>query len=62
MIAYELATGDIHVFHAKAVVIATAARAASAPDHVQHLTGDGIVFPQGTSLSVKVFSFTLPAC
>ena len=23
MVAYELATGDIHVFHAKAIVLAT---------------------------------------
>ncbi|MGH8262142.1 MAG: succinate dehydrogenase flavoprotein subunit [Steroidobacteraceae bacterium] len=44
VVAYELATGDIHVFHAKAVVIATggSGRMYKTTSNAHTLTGDGI--------------------
>lgn len=52
VIAYELATGDIHVFHAKAIVSATAARAGCTrppptPSHPDRVTASHHL-PQGT--------------
>ena len=54
VIAYELATGDIHVFHAKAIVFATggSGRMYKTTSNAHTLTGDGIGHrvPQGTSV------------
>lgn len=66
VIAYELATGDIHVFHAKAVVIATggSGRMYKTTSNAHTLTGDGIgiVFRKGLPWRTWSFtSFTLPA-
>lgn len=59
MIAYELATGDIHVFHAKAVVIATggSGRMYKTTSNAHTLTGDGIgiVFRKGLPLEDMEF-------
>ncbi|WP_057359975.1 succinate dehydrogenase flavoprotein subunit [Mycobacterium tuberculosis] len=58
-IAYELATGDIHVFHAKAVVIATggSGRMYKTTSNAHTLTGDGIgiVFRKGLPLEDMEF-------
>ncbi|HZU49761.1 MAG TPA: FAD-binding protein, partial [Mycobacterium sp.] len=57
--AYELATGDIHVFHAKAVVIATggSGRIYKTTSNAHTLTGDGIgiVFRKGLPLEDMEF-------
>src|SRR6202043_40398 len=44
VVAYELATGEIHVFHAKAIVIATggSGRMYKTTSNAHTLTGDGI--------------------
>jgi succinate dehydrogenase / fumarate reductase flavoprotein subunit len=59
VIAYELATGDIHVFHAKAVVIATggSGRIYKTTSNAHTLTGDGIgiVFRKGLPLEDMEF-------
>ncbi|CKP72995.1 succinate dehydrogenase [Mycobacterium tuberculosis] len=59
VIAYELATGDIHVFHAKAVVIATggSGRLYKTTSNAHTLTGDGIgiVFRKGLPLEDMEF-------
>ncbi len=59
VIAYELATGDIHVFHAKAVVIATggSGRMYKTTSNAHTLTGDGIgiVFRKGLPLEDMEF-------
>ncbi|BBY07418.1 succinate dehydrogenase flavoprotein subunit [Mycobacterium noviomagense] len=59
VIAYELATGDIHIFHAKAVVIATggSGRIYKTTSNAHTLTGDGIgiVFRKGLPLEDMEF-------
>ena len=40
VIAYELATGDIHVFHAKAIVFATGGSRPDVQDHLQRAHPD----------------------
>ncbi|EUA06651.1 FAD binding domain protein [Mycobacterium xenopi 4042] len=59
VVAYELATGDIHVFHAKAVVIATggSGRIYKTTSNAHTLTGDGIavVFRNGLPLEDMEF-------
>jgi succinate dehydrogenase / fumarate reductase, flavoprotein subunit len=59
VIAYELATGDIHVFHAKAVVLATggSGRMYKTTSNAHTLTGDGlgIVFRKGLPLEDMEF-------
>jgi succinate dehydrogenase / fumarate reductase, flavoprotein subunit len=59
VIAYELATGDIHVFHAKAVVLATggSGRMYKTTSNAHTLTGDGlgIVFGKGLPLEDMEF-------
>lgn len=59
VIAYELATGEIHVFHAKAVVLATggSGRMYKTTSNAHTLTGDGIgiVFRKGLPLEDMEF-------
>ena len=59
VIAYELATGDIHVFHAKAIVFATggSGRMYKTTSNAHTLTGDGlgIVFGKGLPLEDMEF-------
>src|ERR1700754_3709215 len=59
VIAYELATGDIHVFHAKAIVFATggSGRMYKTTSNAHTLTGDGlgIIFRQGLPLEDMEF-------
>lgn len=59
VVAYELATGDIHVFHTKAVVIATggSGRMYKTTSNAHTLTGDGIgiVFRKGLPLEDMEF-------
>ena len=59
VIAYELATGDIHVFHAKAIVFATggSGRMYKTTSNAHTLTGDGlgIVFRKGLPLEDMEF-------
>src|SRR5690242_4265588 len=59
VIAYELATGDIHVFHAKAIVLATggSGRMYKTTSNAHTLTGDGlgIVFRKGLPLEDMEF-------
>ena len=59
VVAYELATGDIHVFHAKAIVIATggSGRLYKTTSNAHTLTGDGIgiVFRKGLPLEDMEF-------
>jgi succinate dehydrogenase / fumarate reductase, flavoprotein subunit len=59
VIAYELATGDIHIFHAKAVVFATggSGRMYKTTSNAHTLTGDGIgiVFRKGLPLEDMEF-------
>ncbi|MDO2963836.1 succinate dehydrogenase flavoprotein subunit [Mycobacteroides abscessus] len=59
VVAYELATGDIHVFHAKAIVFATGSsgRMYKTTSNAHTLTGDGlgIVFRKGLPLEDMEF-------
>ena len=59
VVAYELATGEIHVFHAKAVVLATggSGRMYKTTSNAHTLTGDGIgiVFRKGLPLEDMEF-------
>jgi succinate dehydrogenase / fumarate reductase flavoprotein subunit len=59
VVAYELATGDIHIFHAKAIVIATggSGRMFKTTSNAHTLTGDGlgIVFRKGLPLEDMEF-------
>jgi len=59
VVAYELATGAIHVFHAKAVVIATggSGRIYKTTSNAHTLTGDGmgVVFRKGLPLEDMEF-------
>ncbi|HZA12438.1 succinate dehydrogenase flavoprotein subunit [Mycobacterium sp.] len=59
VIAYELASGDIHVFHAKAIVVATggSGRMYKTTSNAHTLTGDGlgIVFRKGLPLEDMEF-------
>ncbi|MBY0440833.1 MAG: succinate dehydrogenase flavoprotein subunit [Mycobacteriaceae bacterium] len=59
VIAYELATGEIHVFHAKAIVLATggSGRMYKTTSNAHTLTGDGIgiVFRKGLPLEDMEF-------
>jgi succinate dehydrogenase / fumarate reductase, flavoprotein subunit len=59
VVTYELASGDIHVFHAKAVVIATggSGRMYKTTSNAHTLTGDGIgiVFRKGLPLEDMEF-------
>ena len=59
VVAYELATGDIHVFHAKAIVFATggSGRMYKTTSNAHTLTGDGIgiVFRKGLPLEDMEF-------
>ena len=59
VVAYELATGDIHVFHAKSIVIATggSGRMFKTTSNAHTLTGDGlgIVFRKGLPLEDMEF-------
>jgi succinate dehydrogenase / fumarate reductase, flavoprotein subunit len=59
VVAYELATGEIHVFHTKAVVIATggSGRMYKTTSNAHTLTGDGIgiVFRKGLPLEDMEF-------
>ncbi|MDT5010196.1 MAG: succinate dehydrogenase / fumarate reductase, flavoprotein subunit [Mycobacterium sp.] len=59
VVAYELASGDIHVFHAKAIVIATggSGRMYKTTSNAHTLTGDGIgiVFRKGLPLEDMEF-------
>ena len=59
VVAYELATGDIHVFHAKAVVFATggSGRMYKTTSNAHTLTGDGlgIIFRKGLPLEDMEF-------
>ena len=58
-VAYELATGEIHVFHAKAVVFATggAGKVFKTTSNAHTLTGDGmgVVFRRGLPLEDMEF-------
>lgn len=59
VIAYELATGDIHIFHAKAIVFATggSGRMYKTTSNAHTLTGDGlgIIFRKGLPLEDMEF-------
>src|SRR6186713_2345012 len=59
VVAYELASGDIHVFHAKAIVFATggSGRMYKTTSNAHTLTGDGlgIVFRKGLPLEDMEF-------
>ena len=59
VVAYELATGSIHVFHAKAVVLATggSGRMYKTTSNAHTLTGDGmaVVFRKGLPLEDMEF-------
>lgn len=59
VVAYELATGDIHIFHAKAIVFATggSGRMYKTTSNAHTLTGDGlgIVFRKGLPLEDMEF-------
>jgi succinate dehydrogenase / fumarate reductase flavoprotein subunit len=59
VVAYELATGDIHIFHAKAIVLATggSGRMYKTTSNAHTLTGDGlgIVFRKGLPLEDMEF-------
>lgn len=59
VVAYELATGDIHVFHGKAIVLATggSGRMYKTTSNAHTLTGDGIgiVFRKGLPLEDMEF-------
>jgi succinate dehydrogenase / fumarate reductase flavoprotein subunit len=59
VVAYELATGEIHVFHAKAVVLATggSGRMYKTTSNAHTLTGDGmgVVFRKGLPLEDMEF-------
>ena len=59
VIAYELATGEIHVFHAKAIVFATggSGRMYKTTSNAHTLTGDGlgIIFRKGLPLEDMEF-------
>ncbi|AVM00039.1 succinate dehydrogenase flavoprotein subunit [Gordonia iterans] len=59
VVAYELATGDIHVFHAKSIVFATggSGRMYKVTSNAHTLTGDGmgIVFRKGLPLEDMEF-------
>jgi succinate dehydrogenase / fumarate reductase flavoprotein subunit len=59
VVAYELASGDIHVFHSKAIVIATggSGRMYKTTSNAHTLTGDGIgiVFRKGLPLEDMEF-------
>jgi succinate dehydrogenase flavoprotein subunit len=59
VIAFELASGDIHIFHAKAVIIATggSGRMYKTTSNAHTLTGDGIgiVFRKGLPLEDMEF-------
>jgi len=59
VVAYELATGDIHVFHAKAIVFATggSGRMYKTTSNAHTLTGDGlgIIFRKGLPLEDMEF-------
>ena len=59
VIAYELATGDIHIFHAKAIVFATggSGRTYKTTSNAHTLTGDGvgILFRKGLPLEDMEF-------
>ncbi|MET9029833.1 succinate dehydrogenase flavoprotein subunit [Nocardia sp. NPDC004168] len=59
VVAYELATGDIHVFHAKSIVFATggSGRMYKTTSNAHTLTGDGmaIVFRKGLPLEDMEF-------
>src|ERR1700760_559647 len=59
VVAYDLATGDIHVFHAKAIVLATggSGRMYKTTSNAHTLTGDGIgiVFRKGLPLEDMEF-------
>ena len=59
VVAYELATGDVHVFHAKAIVLATggSGRMFKTTSNAHTLTGDGlgIVFRKGLPLEDMEF-------
>src|SRR5690349_5621507 len=59
IVAYELATGDIHVFHAKAIVFATggSGRMYKTTSNAHTLTGDGlgIIFRKGLPLEDMEF-------
>src|SRR6201985_2271851 len=59
LVPYELAPGEIHVFHAKAIVLATggSGRMYKTPSNAHTLTGDGIgiVFRKGLPLEDMEF-------
>ncbi|MBJ7399372.1 succinate dehydrogenase flavoprotein subunit [Mycolicibacterium sp.] len=59
VVAYELATGDVHIFHAKAIVLATggSGRMFKTTSNAHTLTGDGlgIVFRKGLPLEDMEF-------
>jgi len=59
VVAYELATGEIHIFHAKAVLFATGGfgRAFRVTSNAQTLTGDGmaVVYRRGIPLEDMEF-------
>ncbi len=59
VVAYELATGDIHIFHAKSIVLATggSGRMYKTTSNAHTLTGDGlgIVFRKGLPLEDMEF-------
>ncbi|WP_299556471.1 succinate dehydrogenase flavoprotein subunit [uncultured Mycolicibacterium sp.] len=59
VVAYELATGDLHVFHAKAIVFATggAGRMYKTTSNAHTLTGDGlgVIFRKGLPLEDMEF-------
>jgi succinate dehydrogenase / fumarate reductase, flavoprotein subunit len=62
VVAYEFASGDIHIFHAKAIVIATggSGRIYKTTSNAHTLTGDGIgiVFRKGLPLEdMEFFQF-----
>ena len=64
VVAYELATGLIHVLHAKAVVIATggSGRMYKTTSNAHTLTGDGmgVVFRKGLPLEDMEFHSSIP--
>jgi succinate dehydrogenase / fumarate reductase flavoprotein subunit len=59
VVAYELATGDVHIFHAKSIVLATggSGRMYKTTSNAHTLTGDGlgIVFRKGLPLEDMEF-------
>ena len=59
VVAYELATGDIHVFSAKSIVFATGGfgKIYKTTSNAHTLTGDGVAIHLGAASRLKTWSF-----